>query len=493
MRCLNNILLTLLALIAGTILPLTFAPFNWWPVAFISPALLLFVWLRSKPWQAFWRGFLFGIGLFAVGASWIYISIHIYGKTDTMLAAFITAIFVLIMGVFPATQGLLFSWLFKRNQLIVKCLLAFPAMWVLWEWLRSWVFTGFPWLFLGYSQIDSILRSYAPLLGVYGISLIITFISACLLLLFIDKRVKIKIISVAYIIILFGVAAGISSFQWTTPTGRTFKVSLVQGNITQNIKWDMNYLLHILNVYKYETEQHWNSNIIVWPEAAIPVTPQQVSFFFNLMNDQAKKHHTALILGAFTVNPKTNQFYNSIIVLGNGKGTYLKRQLVPFGEYVPLKKLFSSLMKYINIPMSDLSRGPWKQATLIADSMPIAPFLCYEITYPIEVLNSVHNKQMIVAISDDSWFGNSIALPQQLQIAQMRALETGRYLLYGNNTGITAIIGPQGRLLKTAPTNKQTVLSGTAKAIKGKTPLMCWNYYPVLGLIVIFLVLAFIF
>lgn len=483
----------LLTLIAGAILPLAFAPFHWWPVALISPALLLFTWSRATPWQAFWRGWLFGIGLFTVGASWIYISIHVYGNANSVLAGLITAIFIVIMGIFPATQGLLFASLFKRTQLATKCLLAFPAMWVVWEWLRSWVFSGFPWLFLGYSQIDSPLRGYAPLFGVYGVSLIITFISACLLLLFIHKNLKIKIASIAFIIILFGIGTGFSNFQWTKPSGKTFTVSLVQGNIQQSMKWNMNYLLHILNVYQYETKQHWQSNIIIWPEGAMPVTPQQVPFFFKLMKREAEKHHTALIVGALTVNAHTKQFYNSMIVLGNGAGTYLKRQLVPFGEYTPLKKLFLPLANYINIPMSDLSPGPWRQPPLIAAGITIAPFICYEIAYPIKALNSINNKQVIVAISDDSWFGNSIASSQQLQIAQMRALETGRYLFYGNNTGITAIIGPHGKLISVAPTNKQIVLTGTAQAINGKTPLMRWNYYPVLGIIVLFLVLAAIF
>lgn len=493
MKHLNNVLLMLLALIAGTLLPLAFAPFHAYPLAFICPALLLFVWLRSTPWQAFWRGWLFGIGLYAVGASWVYISIHVYGKSPAPLAGLITALFILIMGVFPATQGLLFTWLFKRTRLAIKCLLVFPAMWVLWEWLRTWVFTGFPWLFLGYSQIDSILRGYAPLFGIYGVSLIVTFISACLLLLFIHKNVKLKIACVAYIIILLGIGAGFSSFHWTKPVGKTLKVSLVQGNIAQGMKWDTNYLLHIFKVYKNATEQHWDSDIIIWPEAAIPITQQQAPVFFDLMSSEAKQHDTALILGIFTANAETRQYYNSMIVLGNGHGTYLKRMLVPFGEYVPLQTIFLPLMNYINIPMSDLSPGPWRQPTSYAGNIPIAPFLCYEIAYPIEVLDSVCNKQIIVAISDDSWFGNSIASPQQLQIAQMRALETGRYLLYGNNTGITAIIGPSGKLQNVAPINQRLVLTGNAQAITGKTPLMRWNYYPILVLIVLFLILGFVF
>jgi len=489
----NKVFLMLLALISGALLPLAFAPFNGFPLSFICITALLFVWLRSTPWQAFWRGFIFGIGFFAVGSSWIYISIHTYGNASSALSGLITAIFIVIMAIFPATLGLFFTWVFKQSRLAIKCLLAFPAMWVVWEWLRSWVFSGFPWLFLGYSQIHSPLRGYAPLIGVYGVSFIVVFIAACLLLLFHHKDIKIKIISVSSIIILFGVGASISTFQWTKPSSKKITVSLVQGNVKQSMKWDMNYLLHILKVYRNETERHWKSDIIVWPEGAIPVVQNQIPSFFNLINSEAEKHHTAVILGTLTTNSKTKQFYNSMVVLGNGKGTYLKRQLVPFGEYTPLKKLFFPLAKKLDIPMSDLSPGPWHQPTLMAAGITIAPYICYEIAYPIKALNSIRDKQLIVTISDDSWFGNSIASPQQLQIAKMRALETGRYLLYANNTGITAIINPNGKVLKMAPTNQQLVLTGTVQPVDGSTPLMRWNYYPMLGIIILCLVLTFMF
>ena len=482
--------LLFLALLAGCILPLAFAPFHWYFIAFISPGLLLYTWSRASPWQAFWRGAVFGIGLFSVGTYWVYISIHTYGGANLALAGFITALFILILAIFPATQGLLFSWIFKNTRLAAKSLLAFPAMWIIWEWFRTWVFTGFPWLFLGYSQLNTVLRGFAPLFGVYGVSFAVVFISSALLLLFIHKNYFIKAVSVFLILLIFSISVFLTPVLWTQTTGNPILVSLVQGNIQQTMKWNKEHLLHILNIYQEETEKHWNSDIIVWPEAAIPTIPQQVSLYLQQMNQAAKTYHTALIVGMPIYHPNTNQYFNGMMVLGQGKGIYLKRHLVPFGEYVPLKPLWEGLVQYFRMPMSDFSPGPLQQDTMIAKAIPIAPFLCYEIAYPAEVLDTVQNKALIVVISDDSWFGNSIASPQQIQMAQMRALETGRYILYDTNTGITAVINPLGHIDSVLPQNTRAVLTTQVTAMTGKTPLMEWDYYPVWVMAAIFLLLG---
>ena len=402
MKVINKLTLNIFSLLSGALLPFAFAPFHWYPLAFISPAVLLFIWLRSTPWQALYRGFLFGIGLFGVGASWVYISIHTFGNASTALAGLITALFVLILAVFPATQGLFFTILFRRSRTPLTCLLAFPAVWILWECLRTWIFSGFPWLFLGYSQLDSLLRGFTPLFGVYGLSLITTVISGSLALLIVYKNCKFKVASLCLIILLFGIGAALSTAKWTHPSGKTVSASLVQGNISQTLKWNNAALLNILKIYRDETNQHWNSKIIVWPEAAIPAFPQQVQFYIDLMQKEAQQHGVALILGVPTLNSKTQEYHNSMIVLGNGKGLYSKRKLVPFGEYIPLKNIFSGIMKKFNIPMSGFTPGAANQPPMIAAGIPFSPFICYEIAYPVEIIDSVKNTQLIVVISDDS-------------------------------------------------------------------------------------------
>ncbi len=477
------------AFVAGAILPLAFAPINAYPIVFISPAVLLYLWWQCKPWQAFWVGGVFGLGFFGVGASWIYVSIHHYGNANVILALLITLLFIAILALFIATQGFAFRFFFRNTSFALLAWLVFPSVWVVWEWLRSWVLTGFPWLFLGYSPIHSPLRGYAPLIGVYGVSWVIAMVAGGLVLLIVHEKMRVKIISLVLIVLLFFLGAILSPIQWTKVKGKPIVVSLIQGNISQSIKWDINQLLYIMHVYKSETEKHWSSQIIVWPEAAIPTFQQQAPFYFELLSSEAREHHAALILGVPIYNTKNNEVYNGMIVLGKGKGTYLKRHLVPFGEYIPLQGLFSGAMKYFNIPMSDLNPGPRKQPTPMANGISIAPFICYEIVYPTEVLNSVKNKEIIVVISDDSWFGDSLAASQQLQVAQMRAKETGRYVLYATNTGITAVINPQGQIEKILAPDKQITLTTSIRAMVGETPLMRWNYYPLIALLILFLLI----
>lgn len=485
----NNFLSTLLAIIAGAILVLAFPPFSWFPIAFISPVILLAIWLRSGPLQGLWQGWIFGVSFFGLGTSWVYISIHSFGNANIPLAILITVLFIFILSLFPAIQGFFFS-LFRKKFSILISLFIFPAWWVICEWLRSELCTGFPWLLLGYSQINSPLRGFGPIFGVYGISLTVAFISSCLYLLFFHKKIFVKIFGITLIILLFIAGSILSAFRWTHPQKELLKVSLVQGNIPQWQKWNVDQLLSILQIYRSETEKHWNTDIIVWPEAAIPVYPQQVSIFLKNLDEEAKRHKTALIIGIPIYHGKMKETFNGLIVIGEGKGFYLKRHLVLFGEYTP--PFFSAITQYLDIPLSDLSPGPQHQIRLLAKHISFAPFICYEIAYFQEVLASTSEKKFIVVVSDDSWFNGSIASAQQLQIAQMRALETGRYVLYSTNTGITAIINPQGKIQQSAPQDRQIVLSGKIYPVTGKTPLMKWNYYPVAGIIILFLLIAFI-
>lgn len=489
----RSMMFSFIAFIAGGILPLAFAPIHWFIIAFISPAILLFILERSTTKQAFWRGWYFGLGFFGVGASWVYISIHHFGNANVVLAGFIALLFIIYLACFTALSSYLFRLIFKNKSFILTTLFAFPALWVLSEWLRGWLFTGFPWLFLGDSQMNSALQGFAPIIGVYGVSFMVLFISSCLLLLFLHPSRRVKILCIIFIFVSFITGSLLSRIQWTQPAHSALTVSLIQGNISQAIKWSPEHLLQIMEIYKNETEEHFSGRqIIVWPEAAIPDYPQDLAFYFQQLSHEAKQHDVAIITGVPLYDRKQQKSFNGMIVMGNGQGHYLKRHLVPFGEYTPLKIIYGRFMQYFDIPMSDQSPGPQHQPDMIALKYPFATFICYEIAYPELVLASVENKQFIVVVSDDSWFGKSLASAQQLQMAQMRALETGRYILYSTNTGITAIVNPQGQIQQTIPQNTKMVLTGKMTPMTGKTGLMRYGYYPILGVMVIFLLIALI-
>ena len=288
----------LLALLAGILLVSAFAPFHWHFNAIIAPALLLFCWLNVSAKRACWRGFLFGIGLFGAGVSWIFVSIHVYGNTATPLAATITLLFIMTLALFPACQGYLLNRFFRQDS-FSKILLAFPATWVLLEWLRSWLFTGFPWLLLGYSQTDSYLHKLAALVGVYGVSFVVV-LSSGLIVCFIRsfrQRRKVAFIYLLIFICLHASPLLLNVNRWIKTNGDAISVSLVQGNIPQQLKWSPDLINKTLDTYTQLTESHWDSDIIVWPEAAIPLPQDMAQDFLNSLDAKAKQHQATFITG----------------------------------------------------------------------------------------------------------------------------------------------------------------------------------------------------
>ena len=476
----------LLALLAGGTLAFAFAPFNYVSLSIISPALLLALCIDATPKQAFFRGLLFGLGLFGIGASWVFVSIHTYGNANIVFSTLITALLVFILALMPACKMGLLTKLFKRSTLI-KCLVAFPAIWVLFDWVISWFLSGFPWLFLGYSQLHTPLHNLAPLTSVYGVTFAVALTSGALVSIFLIPRLRSIILTLVITAAVWGISAALSPVQWTHPTGKPIPVSLVQGNIPQEMKWDPKQYVQTLAAYKQLSSEHWNSKLIIWPEAAIPVFQTQASAYLDMMNKQAKLHHTTIITGVPIA--LQDEFYNGALALGDGKGMYLKRHLVPFGEYLPFRHFLEWFRYFVQIPMSDFASGPKKQKAIQADGLTIATFLCYEVAFPKEVLNEMPAAKLLVVLTDDSWFGKSIASAQQLQISQMRALEAGRYMLVATNNGITAIINPQGQIIKQAPKFIRTVLSGEVYAMTGATPIVVCGIYPFL--LLCFLLLMF--
>lgn len=473
-----NILLSIISLFAGVSLTFAFAPFAFYPLAVIAPAILLLIWMKSSAKQAFFRGFLFGAGLFGSGTYWIYISIHNYGNASVFLATLITTIFVLYFALFPALHGFLLNKLFPKNTL-KKILLVFPLTWVICEWLRGCFELGFPWLEVGYSQIDSPLRGIAPIAGSYAVSLITVLSGAALVGIWHAKNKTQKAMIFAALIFIWTGSFYLGKIKWTKPSGNPVQVSLIQGNILQEQKWQSNQLYPILNKYYALTKQNWASKIIIWPEAAIPTTQLQVENYLLKIDKEAAAHKVTVISGiplALYENGHKNElrYYNAVIALGANHGKYLKRHLVPFGEFTPSAPLLGTIIKWTDIPMSDFSAGPKSQPPLIAGSaaapIPIAPFVCYEIAYPRLMLDYLPDAQLLLTVSDDSWFGKSIALAQQLQISRMRSLESGRYQMVNSNTGLTAIIDDLGKITALAPPFVTFVLTGEVQPMTGETP-----------------------
>lgn len=469
----------ILSFIAGCIAVLSFAPFSVYPLSIVAFALLLFSWIKlnGKPWQTFLSGWLFGLGFFGFGVSWVYISLNTYGNAPSLFAALLTLLFVSFLALFPALNGYLFNKLFPSNNL-PKMLMFFPASVVLLEFLRSFIFTGFPWLFAGYSQINSPLKNIAPIFGVYGVSFAVFLTSAAIVGFFLTKKKFFKLLILLMVIFLWVGSYCLHNVKWTTPKGESIRVSLVQGNIPLEDKWDEKKANSIMqDYYDLSFSDETTGQIIVWPEGAIPLLQWQIPKALKNIAKDARKFKTTIVTGIIYQPIGSDKYYNGMIALGESDSLYLKKRLVPFGEFLPFKPLLSWLLNFLYIPWSDFSSGDYKQKDFIAGNLSIAPFICYEIAYPLMSLGYFPKAELLLNISENAWFGHSIASSQQLEMARMRSLETGRYQIVCTNSGMTAIIDSSGNLEAIAPDFQQLVLNGEIKPMTGNTPWVDYGHY----------------
>ena len=474
----------------GGLLVLAFAPYGCYLLAVLAPAGLLWL-IAPLSWRrAALRGFLFGAAEFLCGVHWIYISLHGMGGVSAPVASLMLLMLVAVMACYSAAAcGLTAagapaaSW---RRRLLL-----FPAAWTLMEWVRGWFLTGFPWLNLGYSQVDSPLRGYAPVWGVYGVTFCVV-LSAGLLLCAADPSgaLRKRAAALGALLILWVIGASFATIHWTHAVGAAFRVSLVQGNIAQDDKWQPEYFEPTLDMYRNLTEQHWDSRLVIWPEAAVPAYEDEVKLsYLDPLEAEAQKHGTDMLLGIPTYDPAGDHYYNSVISLGKNDGEYHKRHLVPFGEnFEFLPAWIRSLLRSMDLPYSSFTPGATDQPLLEAAGYPVGVSICYEDAYGNEIMSALPQAAFLVNVSNDGWFGDSIALPQHLEIARMGALEAGRYLLRTTNTGITAIVDPGGRVLAIAPVGKQAVLSGDIEPRAGATPASFWGDLPAAGISLLLLI-----
>jgi apolipoprotein N-acyltransferase len=458
----------LLAAIAGAVVPLAFAPFDLFPLALLAPALLFLLWLDVSAKSAFRRGYLFGVGMFGFGVPWVYVSMSQFGGVALPLAVFLTALFILFLALFPALVGYVFARFFSSSSERVKLLVVLPVLWTLVEWVRGWIFTGFPWLALGYSQIDSPLHGYGSLLGVYGISWL-TVLGAGLLA-YIVRHKSAWQVSLPALLAIFALGWLLSGIHWTNPKGAPVRVALLQGNISQDQKWRPEMRQPTIDLYVDMTRANWDSDIIVWPETALPAFLHQAETFLAQLGEEARKHHTDLLIGIPVMDSKNGNYYNSVVSVGSKEAVYKKTHLVPFGEFIPFQSILGNVLEVLNVPLPDFSKPDSKQPLLSVAGHKVGMSICYEDVFGEEVIDEMPEASMLVNVSNDAWFGKSVAPHQHMQIARMRALETGRPLLRDTNTGVTAIIEPDGSLQATLPQFEAAALTGVVQPMVGMTP-----------------------
>lgn len=458
----------LLSPIAGVLLTLAFAPFNYSFLVLVSLVLVFLSWLDCTPARAAIRAYLFALGLFGTGVSWVYISIHDFGGAPVLVATTLTVLFVCFWSLFPALTAYL-SVKIAGEKHKKKLIWIIPFIWILIEYYRGyWFLNGFPWLQIAYTQLEMPLKGYVPLIGVYGTGFLLA-LTISVLVAGLTKSIKYST-ALIFVILLWGTGGYLQTLKWTEPMGKAIHVALIQGNVAQDQKWLPKNRIKILQRYQQLTEQNWDSDIIIWPETAIPAYLSQVKeFYLDPLSAKARQHNTDLIVSLPIFGAKKKEYFNSVLTLGAHEGRYHKNHLLPFGEYLPLQPLSGFVLDLLNIPLGDFTSGGNQQKLLQAGGYPFSTSICYEDAFGEEAIRDLPEAAFLVNVTNDAWFGDSIEPHQHMQVAQMRALETGRYLLRTTNTGVTAIVAPDGLVIAKAPLFKQAVLKGEFFPMEGMT------------------------
>jgi apolipoprotein N-acyltransferase len=439
----------LLPLAAGAACVFGFAPFYAWPVPIVGLAALFLVWRHAgSPRQAALSGFAFGLGFFLAGVSWVFVSLHRFGGMPAILAALATFLFCAYLAAFPAAAGYIAAALTRRDSArrLVLCVAAFVAT----EWLRGWLFTGFPWLTFGTSQVpDGPLAGYAPYGGAYGTSLATCAAAALLVAAMLRPMTRrLRAAAIGALVALFAAGLLLRQVEWTEPAAPAIDVALLQGNVPQDLKWRDDVRERTLDEYRRMIEAA-KARVVIVPETALPAFLDQLPReYVQGLRERARAANKEILLGTVERQFRGGDFdyYNSLVTLGGApEQSYRKRHLVPFGEYIPAG--FHWVLAVLHIPLSDFARGAPVQAPLVAAGVPFGVAICYEDVFGGEVAAWLPGAQVLVNVSNDAWFGDSFAADQHLQASQMRALETGRWMVRATNTGASAAIDEHGRVV----------------------------------------------
>ncbi|MSQ59535.1 MAG: apolipoprotein N-acyltransferase [Betaproteobacteria bacterium] len=471
----------ILGFVLGALAFLCFAPHGLYALMVVLLGAIAYLGARTANWlRAAALGYVFGLGYFLFGVSWVYISMHEFGGMAMPVAAFATLLFCAYLALFPAMACAILGA--RRIPAAVRILVMFPAFWALSEWLRGWFFTGFPWLATGYTQITQSgatpLGQYAPLLGVYGVSWLCALSGAAIAWIvstFMDKRMAQFGVGAALLAIIVATGAVLGQVRWTQAVGAPTSVALVQGNIEQSMKWRPEVARSTLDTY-LGLALSSKQSLILLPETALPMFNVDIPpEYFRLLGEHAKSNGGDILLGV-PEYAGPQRYYNSVMSFGTAPTQiYRKHHLVPFGDYFPKWPVLAWIMGALQIPMSDFSRGEAIQQPLAVAGQRVAANICYEDVFGEEIIRQLPAATLLANFTNDAWWGKSNASEQHGQMSQMRAKEAGRYMLRATNTGVSAIIGEDGAVLASAAQFTQTTLVGSVQGFTGATPFSRWG------------------
>ncbi len=482
-----------LALVAGATLVLAFAPFAFWPAAVLAPAILFALIRRCSPARAFRLGWWFGLGQFGLGVSWVYESFTLFGGIVAPLAALVTAAFVMVLAFYPAVAAWLAVRVTPDSRWPLRAA-AFLASWVLIEALRGWLFGGFPWLNLGISQVDGPLVGWLPILGEYGVTAILLALAVGLWHLAAQVGIhgpdwRRWLAPVAVMAAIFLASLPLRAIEWSRVAGPPLSVGIVQGNIAQMQKFDPDYFQRTLDTYRDLTDSLPDLDLVVWPETAVPRVIDDLPELREELDTLSRQRDLTLLAGTFS-RDSDGRYYNTLLGFPAAAGEYRKRHLVPFGEYFPLRGLIERMPWLFEVPMSDLSPGTAVQSPLRVGEVTLGASICFEADFSRDIRGTIHAADLLVTVSNDSWFGESFSPHQHLQMARARAIEYRRPLIRSTNTGISAFVDYRGRVVSSLGTGERGTLTENVAPRGGATPLARLGEWPVAITMLVLLALA---
>ena len=475
----------LFSLLAGSLMTLAYAPFDLSLLVIPLLAFLLYHWLHASAKGAFVHVWLFASGATFTGNCWIFFSLYYHGASPAAFAVLIIVLLSAFLALFPAISAYLFNRFCHATD-SVRLMIVLPAAWMLAEWLRGYIWTGYAWMQPGYTQIDLPLSGYAPVIGTHAIGALLIVTSGALVAVVLKKLSWQKALLI--VTLIWGAGFALKQVNWTQPAGEAIEVALIQGNVPQELKWKRHMHRKTLTMYRELTLEHKDADLIIWPETAIPDYKHRVPAYLLDMRQLMEQSDTDLLMGLFIKNLDSGRYYNSVVSARGGE--YRKRHLVPLGEFVPFRSLVGFFNRWINIPMSDIDSGPYDQPLLVVAGQPIGLSICFEDAFSRDVRRDLPEATLLVNMSNDAWFDGSHESRQHHAIARMRALETGRYMLRATNTGISSVIGPHGQELVVATPFEQQVLRASVTPLQGQTPYVFWGDAFILVLAVVLVAVA---
>ena len=453
-------------------------------MALAAPAALFALIRGLPPRRALTVGWSFGIGLFGLGTYWLYTCLHVFGLVPAWLTLMLQTVLVLAMAGYLAGLCYLANrfWL-KPNG--TRDWLVLPALWVLLEWLRGWLLSGFPWLSTGYALIDSPLAGWAPLAGVYAITWAGATISVAVNVFFMPGAARARrAVALGVVIVLLAAPVLLRTHSWTRSAGAPIAIAAVQGAVPQDQKWQVKNRQMTLDRYWRLTDQAWGARIVIWPESSLPAIANNLQDYLAKLREQGRVHNTDLAIGLVNFDVNTAQYFNGLLVMPAAPqdrgGWYYKRHLVPFGEYFPVPATVRSWMRLMSLPNEDFTPGAARQPTLSAAGQKLGLTICYEDAFGSQQLSVLRDATLLINVTNNAWFGDSMAPHQHLQIARMRALETERYLVQASNDGVTAAVDARGRIIASLPQFVEGVMHADIEPRSGLTPYARFGNYPVI-------------